>query len=1569
MNNQQLKELLTDKFPDELTVEELDAIRQRLSEAPELRAILRENLQLDRRLTQALDQVQLPADDLYRRVHILAKPGYIAPIAGLLLCLAVGALAAGIVFSIFKPYKSAFLPDASTEAPAVTKLDDAAAAADTSASTDTATETTGDEPPEPALPAVMPVDPATTGAANFPMKLEAEAFARGNLQIDNSQWGDATTKVVATGDAKPAYAEFEFNVSAAGKYNLRLRYASFDSRPLKLTVNDKTRDGFIAGEQTGGNNVPHLKWFDVAEIDLKKGGNTLRLATGSNFPHIDQLEIDTIPSSRKPPANPLAGGPGVADPGAPGPGTPAPDPADPTDPPPPVQPHKVTPWTAVVEDAKPPAFSEVAFRQFSVSRDLPQPDTLKEWFDTVPGQSSRITEARTQHGRCAAIDGVLKLKSPWLDDSALKLSLDQFDHLRIHLFTGLKGVTLQYNLGRANHGWAAYAVTREKADAPVPATYLLTATDLGRSRSTELRYGGPVSIRWRSGEILLTRGDIELLRAPMPERPAETYFHGKAQFHGIQLVRTTDEPFAPPVPFPVAADITKPASLEWKLFDETKDTNLTRNDDGSIRLHANNAGRKTWAVAPLPASGLHEYVFQLKDVTPGTGIFLARSNNHAHDLVRFVSDRRGAMCAVFSGNDDSRERDMPKIEDQLVTFAGSNPWVKLVYGIGSLRWWISPDGVHWGEGYEQWQNLPGDLTGIGLQYAAHAPGCGITLQRVVIREISPIIEIVGKDLYQQAKSFHTAGNLSEWLEQAKKTLPDGTEKEAWLTACAIRSLGGGCRQGLGRDLRDLVFSSQAYQQQSFEKKLKSLSARTLIDDGFHHYDSLNKLAELFHQAAREAYAAGDPQAYTQMRHAMMSAPVYTNHYFKQYDEQLIRDQIVMLMSRRRFATAVRFCDELEFYHQQRDIKIIEWARAIAMRRLPRQRGDDTLPRLKEEWRQPYVEELNKKAYNVIAELRAILASDAHDDAARFIANLDAAAFEGLAPVGEDERLLTSLPVMVRAAMNRHPQLRKSMRDNFADIAMLRVRRAIAASDSLALEAAAMQFQGTPAAAEAMMWLGDRALSSGWFARAAASYREAEAAAGIALRSELAPRLRLAAAMQGKNAGEPATDDVTFGEVTMSSNEFESLIKEMRSQQQDQAAPLQTVVTADAPAPREMKPGNRLKIEGSLGEDQSNEVTRHTRTYKADWANRQLAVVQEGDTAYIANRFQIAAFDLAAGKQKWRTERLPEKMAKSQSWTFTAMQPCFAGSRIYSRMLYGESAVLACFEKESGKLVWSTTPATNESLIAGPLLIQDQLAGLLMQRDERGAGRVQLATFDRQTGEIVSRHDLVSVRSSWWGRRYCEAVALHDGLVASLGGVVFNCNLEGRVRWVRQQMTMPVEEEPAWVQQHFQAPLLHNGRLYIAQPGVRNVECVDAATGQIVWTTYLHDIQRLGGMLSGKNGNADALLLQTNRGFEAVSLAGGKRLWSHQTSKTPLTTLMVAKAAVVYAVQSKVDGKTVPELVWLSHDGKSIAAHPVKELQSDDPRTGPLVSAPSGKFWTTYVNGGQTNQLELIELKQ
>src|SRR5262249_24223600 len=197
------------------------------------------------------------------------------------------------------------------------------------------------------------------------------------------------------------------------------------------------------------------------------------------------------------------------------------------------------PWTAAPAlQGVPPSYTRLAFLPFEDAFDRPGRDDLNPWFERTNAAGFRISKIPTQYGKSGTIEGTGRLLSPWPADGVLRLQLDNFNRVKMHFFHGLQGVTLVYYEDQGNR-WAAYATTRDDGK-PTPKTWAITATDDDRCRRTEFRFGGPIELRCRDGELILSRGDVVLLTAPLAGPPSDVFFEGRATIHGIALARTID---------------------------------------------------------------------------------------------------------------------------------------------------------------------------------------------------------------------------------------------------------------------------------------------------------------------------------------------------------------------------------------------------------------------------------------------------------------------------------------------------------------------------------------------------------------------------------------------------------------------------------------------------------------------------------------------------------------------------------------------------------------------------------------------------------------------------------------------------------------------------------------------------------------------------------------------------------------------------------------------------------------------------------------------------------------------
>jgi outer membrane protein assembly factor BamB len=638
------------------------------------------------------------------------------------------------------------------------------------------------------------------------------------------------------------------------------------------------------------------------------------------------------------------------------------------------------------------------------------------------------------------------------------------------------------------------------------------------------------------------------------------------------------------------------------------------------------------------------------------------------------------------------------------------------------------------------------------------------------------------------------------------------------------------------------------------------------------------------------------------------------------------------------------------FHQHHQRPFVDWLEMFARRDAPGQPGSEAIARIKEGWREPLIEEISKEAYNAMTELQAVLESEAWEDAARVVTSLDPEAAPGVAPYVKDKALLASLPVSVQLTLADFPQLRESLGGRFAALAKLRIGQAIAAGDAATIELATVQFANTEAAAEAHQWLGDRALASGWFAQAIAAYQRS-LAIQPSLVVQLAPRIRLAAAMLGRDEQPPVTQPVQFGELNLSAAEFEALATEMRSRGQATGLQIPPTVTSRfaPPKPSGFEAQVRSRLDGPIGDKPQEEVGRRTNQFRVPWADRQIATAVEGDLLYVSNRFQVAAFNLTNGQRAWQSQPPPGPIQRSQDWAMIAMRPLITADRIFARQLYSPNPQLVCLNKANGQLLWAAEPIEREAIVSDPVVVQGRLIALSTAKQQDNQVILRWCSYDPQTGELQQQRDLVQLRNSWDSRACCELLPTSDGLVAVLGGVTLAIDTAGNLRWVRKQVALPAEEEPRWVLQMYHPPLLDGERMFVAQPGVRSVECLDVATGKRNWSAVLPEVVGLIGLAHGR------LIARTETDVRALDPVTGQTQWRYPAAEAHSFQL-ADDGGILLALREQLPNQQwQTRLTWLDPaTGPATATTPLPTLVDPDPRLGPLW--PIDRLFTSFAAG-------------
>ena len=80
--------------------------------------------------------------------------------------------------------------------------------------------------------------------------------------------------------------QWNFEVAKAGPFFLHVLYASGDTRPVRLWINDQPQQGALLDRVTGGFHKAHLDWETLGPYDLKEGKNSIRITTTGFMPHL-----------------------------------------------------------------------------------------------------------------------------------------------------------------------------------------------------------------------------------------------------------------------------------------------------------------------------------------------------------------------------------------------------------------------------------------------------------------------------------------------------------------------------------------------------------------------------------------------------------------------------------------------------------------------------------------------------------------------------------------------------------------------------------------------------------------------------------------------------------------------------------------------------------------------------------------------------------------------------------------------------------------------------------------------------------------------------------------------------------------------------------------------------------------------------------------------------------------------------------------------------------------------------------------------------------------------------------
>jgi hypothetical protein len=120
--------------------------------------------------------------------------------------------------------------------------------------------------------------------------VEAESSTSTTLRTDRATWGSPDCAVLHSHQAGPQFAEWTIAAPRPGRYQLLVRYAAKEARPMRVLLDGAVVAAAALEAATGDWLPPHQQWHEAAAFELAAGERTLRLeATGQYVPHLDAL--------------------------------------------------------------------------------------------------------------------------------------------------------------------------------------------------------------------------------------------------------------------------------------------------------------------------------------------------------------------------------------------------------------------------------------------------------------------------------------------------------------------------------------------------------------------------------------------------------------------------------------------------------------------------------------------------------------------------------------------------------------------------------------------------------------------------------------------------------------------------------------------------------------------------------------------------------------------------------------------------------------------------------------------------------------------------------------------------------------------------------------------------------------------------------------------------------------------------------------------------------------------------------------------------------------------------------
>jgi outer membrane protein assembly factor BamB len=1235
------------------------------------------------------------------------------------------------------------------------------------------------------------------------------------------------------------------------------------------------------------------------------------------------------------------------------------------------------PWDAVLGDEAPVIpFADSAYTTFGETvpgfevADEYLPSELTKWIALVPGRPFNVNEGQWRGKHFAGFEGIAKLLPAWRSDAVLRVAPFDTAEFALHFWNGNSGRTVRFYAQQRPQLLAAYATTREGE--PTPKTQRLLSTDGGTYARAN---AGAMEIRFQSGQLVVTHGAVPLLVVPMEAPPTEVLLEARTRLRTFAMYRGEAAPLPPTIEHKELLANALPDEREWLVSAEPP-AKIAK-ADGRIALTASPAPpgprRLSWAAVRMPKSagaGLVEAVFRIESLTPGTGVYVGNAEGvPVHTL--FASENIPAAAPQLSYGWTSRDGNVreprwrwdidPKHE--LAPTIGPGTWVKLLVGPGGLKVYFSGDGEHWGPAARNPERaVRGAFASVGVFAMADGKDRAISVSGVGVRELNGITALADAKVRERVPLFGEIPpeRFADWLTWATAARPSDVEFDAWMAACGVETLSRGASDAVSSSILDRLVQTAVESDESIEQTLALLHDAALLSDlwgerarGF--ADGYDRLSRNLASGDREPAAIAS--SLVAVEEGYLTSPIWTESRMWSVPPataRLLAAEAAWSRDTAAASSAARLAAYIAPAHPDGGwsgdedaglARLTSWGAAIAASEGSRIDGEARFG-----WQHPLTTEPGREGATIAEELRSALDAGAYEDAARLLATL--AELADLVPaMGDPARYVPPAGLIAEAAA-QHPDLVKTISEQFGQAALLRVRQSIAVGDEAAVHLAAIRYYGTTAAAEARRWLGETALAAGRFNEAERQFAAAAVIAPAAERATLEARRRLAAALEGEDAASPVGEAVTFGTQTFAPAEFEQLVGELKKARATANNVQHAAIAIPDAVP--VLPQQHGRIEGDVGRNPDRGEFR-----RFDWAGRQIAVTVDRGVVYLTNRFQVIAFD-PKRDARWWTVGLGGEQGDAHGLPNVAFTPTVQGERLFVRRLTSHGTELACLSvTEGGKLLWKTD--AKSIAVSDPVLETGMVTLLTCAAGARAGGptTLTLTRFRLDSGALVSSVPVLVLNESDDVRPSAQLLRVAGGYLLTTQGTAALCNASGGLAWLRRLPYLPSAADLDFDRLAVAAPLAIGDQVFIAEPGTRAVICLEIATGRLLWTRPFGELEELAGAAG------DMLVAKAAGELRGLDRMSGRVIWTFRRENLLDGTLCDEHTIVATARTTLADRLDGLSLLRIDPKTGALQSEQLVRVQrNEDIQCGPLF-VYEGTLWGLVGEGWRDPKRTLV----